>query len=411
MCIKMYRYLFLAVLIFFGFYQHANGTTQLWLNRDGSPGGTLYYRLVKSLLPCSVQTIQNTIKDFHKLLNPTGSSCIKLVEENDPSAPISVSFKHKFDGCTFHTDLPGMPTLTFPPMQIPIGVNDNCIDRRKVVYILARILGLPDEHTRPDRDHFLTIHNDNIKSEFHRFYDKSPNELWTNIEGLPYDYTSVTHVGPFEHALDSKKPTVSSKYPGVHFGDKMNLSVIDVQKLRTLYKCPTEAENQYVAESEYRPVHCTFDLPMCELVNDWTLHGDKWIKRRGAVTENGPYTDHSNGDGWYMYTNQTHSTSTASLVSRTEIFHGPVCVSLYYYVEDNSTTLIVSQKDSLNGNTSTLQEISSNGSPSWSEIRFNVTSSTMWRISIRASVVQGGVAIDDVTVQYGDCPAYSCDTH
>nr|XP_022300585.1 meprin A subunit alpha-like [Crassostrea virginica] len=124
--------------------------------------------------------------------------------------------------------------------------------------------------------------------------------MWTNIQGLPYDYTSVTHVGPFEHALDLKKPTVSSKYPGVHFGDKMNLSVIDIQKLRTLYKCPTEAVNHYVADSEYRPVHCTFDLPMCELVNDWTLHGDKWIKRRGAVTENAPQTDHSNGNGKVM---------------------------------------------------------------------------------------------------------------
>ena len=82
-----------------------------------------------------------------------------------------------------------------------------------------------------------------------------------------------------------------------------------------------------------------------------------------------------------MYTNQTHSTNTASLVSRTEISPGPVCVSLYYYVEDNSTTLIVSQKDSLNGKTSTLQEISSNGTLFWSEIRFNVTSSTMWRVS------------------------------
>ena len=67
--------------------------------------------------------------------------------------------------CTSHIDIPGMPTLKFPPIQIPIGVNDNCIDRRKVVYILARILGLPDEHTRPDRDQFLTIHTDNIKSK------------------------------------------------------------------------------------------------------------------------------------------------------------------------------------------------------------------------------------------------------
>lgn len=47
---------------------------------------------------------------------------------------------------------------------INVPVNDICVDRRKLVYSLARILGLPDEHTRPDRDKFLTIHWDNISS-------------------------------------------------------------------------------------------------------------------------------------------------------------------------------------------------------------------------------------------------------
>lgn len=64
---------------------------------------------------------------------------------------------------------------------------------------------------------------------------------------MPYDYTSVTHVGPFEHALDSRKPTVSTKYPGVYFGDHMNLSVIDVQKIRTLYRCQQSTYEQLVS--------------------------------------------------------------------------------------------------------------------------------------------------------------------
>lgn len=68
-------------------------------------------------------------------------------------------------------------------------------------------------------------------------YGKSSPDLWNQIRHMPYDFTSVTHVGPFEHAKDSRKPTVSSKYPGVYFGDHMELSVIDVQKLRTLYRC------------------------------------------------------------------------------------------------------------------------------------------------------------------------------
>lgn len=65
----------------------------------------------------------------------------------------------------------------------------------------------------------------------------STPDQWENIRHMPYDYTSVTHVGPFENTQDFKKPTVSTKYPGVYFGDHYNLSVIDVQKLRTLYHC------------------------------------------------------------------------------------------------------------------------------------------------------------------------------
>lgn len=47
--------------------------------------------------------------------------------------------------------------------RIEVPINIGCIDKRILVYSLARILGLPDEHTRPDRDKFLAIHWDNIK--------------------------------------------------------------------------------------------------------------------------------------------------------------------------------------------------------------------------------------------------------
>lgn len=47
----------------------------------------------------------------------------------------------------------------------------------------------------------------------------------------------------------------------------------------------------------FRPVHCTFDLPLCGLVNDWTSSGDKWTEREGPVSGRGPQTDHSNGAG------------------------------------------------------------------------------------------------------------------
>jgi hypothetical protein len=81
----------------------------------------------------------------------------------------------------------------------------------------------------------MHISEDAIRSTF---YNTSSRDLWTGIDDFPYDYTSVTHAGPFEHALDIRKPTLtSSTYPGVHFGDRQNLSTIDIQKLRHLYSC------------------------------------------------------------------------------------------------------------------------------------------------------------------------------
>lgn len=56
--------------------------------------------------------------------------------------------------------------MTSKSQTIDVTVTRDCIDRRKLVYNLARILGLPDEHTWPNRDKFLTIHWDNIKSVY-----------------------------------------------------------------------------------------------------------------------------------------------------------------------------------------------------------------------------------------------------
>lgn len=382
-------------------------TIQLWTNQDGSPGGTLHYKINDRLDPCIKTNILQTIEDFNKLLNPGGSRCIQFKNTDGLKDFPYVNFNYA-GSCDANIANPGIG-LNLRYINVPVDAN--CIDRRKLVYNLARILGLPDEHTRPDRDKFLTIHWDNLQQSYrHDRYNTSSYKVWQIVRQMPYDFTSVTHAGPFEHALDTRKPTVSSKYPGVYFGDHYNLSVIDVCKLRALYGCSPDIGGQ--GFEVYRPVHCTYDLPLCGLVNDWTSPGAKWTERKGPVSERGPQTDHSNGAGKYMYLNSSDTLRTASLASVREISPGPVCVSLYYYIEHNSTTLTISQKDSISGQTTTIKEIVGSEEVSWSEAMFNTTATAAWRILIKASTEQGEVAIDDVTVQYGDCPVYNiCGGH
>lgn len=72
-------------------------------------------------------------------------------------------FIYFFCSCDVKIPSPGMISNT---RTIDVTVNRDCIDRKDLVYSLARILGLPDQHTRPDRDKFLTIHWDNIKIKY-----------------------------------------------------------------------------------------------------------------------------------------------------------------------------------------------------------------------------------------------------
>uniref|UniRef100_K1QLI1 Uncharacterized protein n=1 Tax=Magallana gigas TaxID=29159 RepID=K1QLI1_MAGGI len=80
-----------------------------------------------------------------------------------------------------------------------------------------------------------------------------------------------------------------------------------------------------------------------------------------------------------MYLNSSDTLHTACLVSVREISPGPVCVSLYHYMEHNTTTITISKKESTTGQTTTIKEIVGSNETSWSEAMFNTTATTAWR--------------------------------
>lgn len=81
-----------------------------------------------------------------------------------------------------------------------------------------------------------------------------------------------------------------------------------------------------------------------------------------------------------MYLNASDTLRTASLVSVREISPGPVCVTLYYYMDHNTTTITISKKESTTGKTTTIKEIVGSNETSWSEAISNTTATTAWRV-------------------------------
>ncbi|XP_076613009.1 zinc metalloproteinase nas-4-like [Chaetodon auriga] len=97
---------------------------------------------------------------------------------------------------------------------------------------IIHALGLHHEHTRKDRDQYITVQWQSIMpGRQNNFKMKRGNTLM-----LPYDLNSIMHYGPYFFSQDGS-PTVLSKQGGVQMGQRTHLSELDIQKLNRLYHC------------------------------------------------------------------------------------------------------------------------------------------------------------------------------
>ncbi|XP_055344999.1 uncharacterized protein LOC129592883 isoform X2 [Paramacrobiotus metropolitanus] len=98
---------------------------------------------------------------------------------------------------------------------------------------LMHAMGFYHEHSRSDRDDYVTIFWDNI-AEMNRDQFRI---LSGNTYGLPYDYQSVMHYKVNAFAKDSAVPTILPKEKHVRMGQRDNLSILDVARIQRHFKC------------------------------------------------------------------------------------------------------------------------------------------------------------------------------
>jgi hypothetical protein len=113
---------------------------------------------------------------------------------------------------------------------------------------LGHVLGFFHEHERWDRDRYVTIHYENIKSGRAADYDWIPKTNWL-VTALPYDYRSIMHYrvcwasqceGECKDGIGASPcaviQPVDKRYDGV-IGqwDNNGISDLDAQKLRLIY--------------------------------------------------------------------------------------------------------------------------------------------------------------------------------
>jgi len=207
--------------------------------------------------PKAVAAIQAAIKDYHHY------TCLRFVERTNEE-----NFLHfyKGGGCSSPVGMNGGANR--------ISLAEGCWARGTTIHEIAHSLGFHHEQSRPDRDHYIKIHLENINPSNKHNFDLQ----WdVKLGDSPYDYRSIMHYDKHAFAKDMDLVTMEAKDPYYVdlIGTGSGFSETDVQQLNELYKCP-----KYTGPFPPKPTpECHDNDPYCELTAMEGDCNDRWLKK------------------------------------------------------------------------------------------------------------------------------------
>ncbi|TKS66008.1 Low choriolytic enzyme [Collichthys lucidus] len=108
-----------------------------------------------------------------------------------------------------------------------------CVTHGITQHELLHSMGFYHEQSRSDRDHYVTINWDNIRTSYLSNFKKED----TNNLNTPYDYSSIMHYGRTAFGMHGSETITPFPNPSVPIGQRDRLSNFDILKINKLYKC------------------------------------------------------------------------------------------------------------------------------------------------------------------------------
>ncbi|KAL9987807.1 hypothetical protein ACROYT_G002170 [Oculina patagonica] len=166
------------------------------------------------------------------------------------------------EGCSSHVGrIGGRQTIS-------VGDSDGLVvcKHGNIVHEIAHSLGFFHEHSRPDRDQYVSILWDNIKDGKEECFEKKTLETVDSLN-VGYDYGSVMHFGEFfftkTRGLKTLEPTQETT---ATIGQRVGLSELDARQGNLLYNCPGYRDDERKGnESKQDPTESElWDRPLRE---------------------------------------------------------------------------------------------------------------------------------------------------
>ncbi|KAM7433978.1 hypothetical protein ABFA07_015863 [Porites harrisoni] len=154
----------------------------------------------------------------------SSKTCIRFKKRTNERA--YVKFKLG-SGCSSHVGRRGW--------RQDINLARGCWTRGIVAHEIGHALGFYHEQSRPDRDDYVTILSDNIKTGDSDNFRKY-NRRTIDSMGSPYDYGSLMHYGSKAFSKNGKPTIVAKTSSKVTLGQRKGISATDAKQMNLLYK-------------------------------------------------------------------------------------------------------------------------------------------------------------------------------
>ncbi|XP_040566852.1 low choriolytic enzyme [Lepeophtheirus salmonis] len=211
------------------------------------PNGIVPYTIGSSFSSRHRQTIMDSIKHI------SDRTCVKFVERTNEANYVDIFTGG--DGCYANLGYNSRRSRSVLHLQ-----RNGCVHLGVIAHELLHILGFAHEQTRPDRDQYVKISWENIRSgtysNFWRAlgeneaatipycgnvgidqYDNCYAGFRTSTFGMAYDYGSIMHYGLTYFSTNGQNTISLKKSTTARIPNRSGMSDLDVQKTKAAYEC------------------------------------------------------------------------------------------------------------------------------------------------------------------------------
>ncbi|XP_055084049.1 meprin A subunit beta-like [Periophthalmus magnuspinnatus] len=297
-----------------------------------------------------------------------------------------------------------------------LSIGQDCDQIAIVEHEFFHALGFYHEHSRYDRDNFISIHLENVIEGFQYNFRKVLADVSTT-RGTSYDYWSVMHYSndAFSNGNGLTITTIDPAYQDI-IGQRYEVSATDIKELNLLYKC-----NSTIAFL----MHCSFsDGTMCEMIKRSTASNGWEIVSQAAGQPSFDHTSlnstmHSVGPSYFMHVSTAtgQEGDSAWLETKAVTPKGEChvqCLQFYYFhsgsVSDQLNIWFREFQDEhdVTGQRHLAAQITGQLTSHWQlhHVSLNATKSFQVEFEVRkgAGSSTGGISIDDINLSELECP-------